>query len=122
MRKIIGRPYRNSFSGPEFPIGTGAFVQISEKAFSTLFPDENIRKYLWISTSKLFIFIQPESLKSIDYFRFYNCTRETGKSIIYWLDTGINTYGEYLTFTNFLNYAPRTRYTTIIKRFCIWAI
>lgn len=121
MRRVIFSAYRNSWSGPEVPVGEGAFVEISENAFIKLFSDEKMRKHLWISTSKGYLFFQPDELKSINYFRAYNCSSETGKSVAFWLDTGVTGFDHCITLMKELEFYPRMRYTTILKRYCIWA-
>lgn len=126
-------PYRNNYSGPEFPVGKGSFLSLPFSQFLKLCENPKYHEYLWFSTSENYLFMSVKEFsaqlkeisiqKIINEYRYYNCNNETGNAIHYWFDFGRyltpwNCYQDKKIINEFKN--SNMRYTTFIKRYCKW--
>ena len=128
-RRIIETPYRNAFSGPEFAIGTGPFMEITKGCFQKLFFEYISHDKLWISTNKCYNFICMENVDAfyiysypdldnyLNTFIYYSCNRECGLTISFWIDIGDISYSEYLKLKSEYLSKKKLNYTTFVKQY-----
>lgn len=128
-RRIIDHPYRNTFSGPEFPIGTGPFMEITKQCFTKIYFHYLSHEILWISTDKGYNFINVNDFDAfyifsyddlenyLNTFSYYSCNCETGLRISFWLDIGDITYSKYLALKDEYLSEKKLNYTTFVKQY-----
>lgn len=128
-RRILTHPYRNSFSGPEFPIETGPFMEIPKRTFEYFYFMHDSHDKLWFSTSKGFNFVKvdvfdpfhifsaPVLDKFLNEYSYYNCTKETGTGISFWIDIGDISYSEYEKLKSEYLSEKKLNYTTFVKQY-----
>lgn len=124
--KIIRDPYRNGWSGPEFPLTDGVYVKIDKRSAFRLMRNNNFK--ITVSTSRGYFFTDfslPEKrlyaenwhefCKFLSEFYYYNCEAQTGKNISYWFNLGKLSYGEELEIVKSYPLFGNANYSTIIK-------
>lgn len=103
-KELIKDPYMNGWSGPQFPINSGAYLRLTRKELLLVLASYDMAPFLWICTSKFYCFIRVLDairLRNSSYselendFRYYNCSNSTGRYVKYWLQIPYNSYNEY---------------------------
>ena len=96
-RRIMENPYMYAFENQEFPPDVGPLLEIPFKTFRELFFCHLVgENKLWVSTSKGRYFTcanhmfknESECNDFLNSYALYNCNRESGSSISYWVDVG----------------------------------
>lgn len=127
-RQIIIEPYKNGFSGPEFPIGEGPFIRIPAISFRSILNNSNSWPYLWISTDKNYNFCRMEDLdpsthtlgQILNTFSYYNCSHPTGRRVAYWVDLGDIKLSDFNEMKTEYFSPPPVEYTTLVERYAMW--
>ena len=129
IRTIIRNPYRNGWSGPEFPVGNGPLVRIPRSTFFNLYGSYPVNDLLYVSTSTGMFFSQLKSTsigesksfeklyEFLDSYHHYNCNPMCGKNINFWFDVGDIPTSKYQAFENEYKFTKKLSYMRLIKKY-----